>query len=558
MAVHSVPLADRLLGYKSSEEVLRESGDKHSEIGRTPFERDVDRIKYTPEFRRLKDVTQVARAGETYLYHDRLSHSLKVAQVGRRLAEFILRVEANGGAKTDDAALAKSIELENGEGQQSIDSALRRQLDPDTVEAACLAHDLGHPPFGHLAEEELDKLLQEKTNDRYEPRDPEEAQQDPDTADQPQSPSDFDEVAAIDFEDTCGIRFEGNAQSFRILTRLASYSGVETGLGLTLGSLNGVLKYPYGRGEWIDDGIDEWSGDLEAVDGRSRGKFGYYKTEAQAFDAVRQDIDTDRQTIVAEIMDYADDLTYAIHDLTDFYMDGRLPLDRLLREASEEQFEHVERRELDNIESAMEYDGSDVTPTDVMRFLSYQAYSVADPIFHPYQATEEQKDGLEQFTSYLITRYLNNIYYPDRSIEELREDKELFLTLAKNTNNEYHLEASKRLEGHIDALQDLTEYYVIQDTALMGQQRGQRQVIRELFRALYDEAGSDPNKSAIPQPYSGRLQDDAAEQGFRNETEQRARIVADLISNMTENQAVEFHKRLTGDTPGSLQNEILR
>lgn len=100
---------------------------------------------------------------------------------------------------------------------------------------------------------------------------------------------------------------------------------------------------------------------------------------------------------------------------------------------------------------------------------------------------------------------------------------------------------------------------MIRNSALMGQQRGQRQVIRELIEALYDEAGiGDLNKSAIPKPHSDKLGSDPEQDGFRDETEQRARIVADMISGMTELQAVEFHKRLTGDSPGSLQNEILR
>ena len=95
---------------------------------RNPFQRDRDRVLYSPEFRRLSGVTQVASASEGDFFHNRLTHSLKVSQVGRRLAERLLKdypaeIEALGG------------------------------LDPDVVETAGLAHDLGHPPFGHDGEE---------------------------------------------------------------------------------------------------------------------------------------------------------------------------------------------------------------------------------------------------------------------------------------------------------------------------------------------------------------------------------------------------------------------
>ena len=101
---------------------------------RTPYQRDRDRVLYSPEFRRLNGVTQVASASEGDVFHNRLTHSLKVAQVGRRLAERLLKdckdqADAWGG------------------------------LDPDVVETAALAHDLGHPPFGHDGEEKIREFV---------------------------------------------------------------------------------------------------------------------------------------------------------------------------------------------------------------------------------------------------------------------------------------------------------------------------------------------------------------------------------------------------------------
>jgi dGTPase len=156
--------AARLIGYtadKDGASFERPPGEKRGESedqsSRSSYQRDVDRIKYTEEFRRLKDVTQVARAGESYLYHDRLTHSLKVAQVGKRFADYIINEEVGDhDYKGDEADSRKRV---------------REEIDPSLVEAACLAHDLGHPPFGHLAEETLDELLQEKTNPFYENND---------------------------------------------------------------------------------------------------------------------------------------------------------------------------------------------------------------------------------------------------------------------------------------------------------------------------------------------------------------------------------------------------
>src|SRR5207253_7140965 len=121
-----------------------------------PSQRDRDRILNAPAFRRLAGVTQVVSAAEGEIFHNRLTHSLEVAQIGRRIAEHLI-------------------------ANQAKDAVALGGLDPETVEAACLAHDLGHPPFGHVAEDELQRLFRK-----------------------------YRDVES----------FEGNAQSFRILTVL--------------------------------------------------------------------------------------------------------------------------------------------------------------------------------------------------------------------------------------------------------------------------------------------------------------------------------------------------
>ena len=144
---------------------------------RSPAERDEDRLLYTSAFRRLTGVTQVVPSRETNLFHNRLTHSLKVGQVGNRTARYLI-------LRTDPAYLRA------GGG-----------LDPTVLSAAGQAHDLGHPPFGHIAETELRRILDGNhkaiTAEHIRPGMP--------------------RASGFLLRDS----FEGNAQTFRIVTKLA-------------------------------------------------------------------------------------------------------------------------------------------------------------------------------------------------------------------------------------------------------------------------------------------------------------------------------------------------
>ncbi len=180
----------------------RQSGRPGDGLG-GPFQIDRDRILYSMAFRRLAGVTQVVSPGEGEIFHNRLTHSLKVAQIARRLAEKF-------------ASERPDVVADWG------------GLDADVTEAAGLAHDLGHPPFGHIAEEELQSLVSQAINSSKAP-------------------------GASPVEG-----YEGNAQSFRILTELSlrrpesmldpdpASPGKEYGLDLTRATLNATLKYPWG------------------------------------------------------------------------------------------------------------------------------------------------------------------------------------------------------------------------------------------------------------------------------------------------------------------------
>lgn len=175
--------------------------------------------------------------------------------------------------------------------------ALANDIDPDVVEAACLAHDLGHPPFGHTAERELDRL-----------------------------------ATSACLADG----FEGNAQSFRIVTALAASSSLGPGLNLTRATLNAILKYPWLRGQHP----------------KIRDKWGAYESERPHFTWARELSDSNEETKLekspeAFLMDLADDITYSVHDVDDFYRAGLVPIDRLrvdVRERSRFYEEVFDRR----------------------------------------------------------------------------------------------------------------------------------------------------------------------------------------------------------------------
>lgn len=413
----AIPRATRLLEELAGEDT------------RGPFQRDRDRILYCAQFRRLSGVTQVTSPSELHSFHNRLTHTLEVAQIARRIAERFL----------------------------AADSSLGTELDPDVCEAAALIHDLGHPPFGHNGEVTLDSLARGR-----------------------------DGGYKLEQPDEDG--YEGNAQSLRIVTKLAVRSAVGEGLNLTAATLRASIKYPWLRG----------------TTGKKQRKFGAFGTEAEILHRLYAGLAPESRPLEAQIMDWADDVAYSVHDLYDFALAGIIPLHQLKLASGKE------LRSLLPVSLEKVRDAAFESVVASLRLLPSPNLATAS------RFSSQLVGDLKNWVSTQITRF-TSLELSVTGKPGLRQ----LVTLGS-------------VEDEVAILKAITYRYAIGSPALAVRQKGERSILRALFEILVEDALGQQ-----------RLMSDEAR--ARLEREQApVRAVLDTISSMTDAQASSLYQKLSG------------
>ncbi|WP_328747345.1 deoxyguanosinetriphosphate triphosphohydrolase [Streptomyces sp. NBC_00285] len=396
--------------------------------GRTAFQRDRARVLHSSALRRLAGKTQVVTPGERNSQWDasprtRLTHSLECAQVGRELG----------------AALG---------------------CDPDLVEAACLSHDLGHPPFGHNGEQALNE-----------------------------------------FAEDCG-GFEGNAQSLRLLTRIEPKRFTEegsVGLNLTRATLDAATKYPWSRGAHPSDPASQ--------------KFGAYEDDRPVFDWIRKDAPGTRTTFEAQVMDWADDVAYSVHDVEDGLHAGHIDPNCLHAEPERQAVFEVARGR---------YVPADTDPVELAEALDRLQDQEWWP--HGYDGSAVAQARLKDATSQLIGRFC------------LAAETATRTRYGTGRLTRYGAELVVPHETRLECavLKAVADRYVMQRAEQELLRADQRIVVAELAEALTVRApdGLDPQFRALFE----LAPDDSA----------RKRVIVDHIASLTDASARSLHARLTG------------
>lgn len=396
---------------------------------------------------------------DQFVHHERLVHSLKVAQVGRRIA-----------------------------------GPLRSKVSPEVVYSAGLAHDLGHPPFGHAAEAELMGILDGRIG------------------------QDGEAIEATKAVPILTDSFEGNAQSFRIIANIAARKkGEETyGLNLSVRTLAAVQKYPWTRHRASEPWRD--------LSGR---KWGAYDSEAEKLrealeGAEEAGVKGPVRSVEADIMDWADDVSYAVHDTEDFYRAGLIPL-HVLRASRIE----WENNFLPWVQGEIEEMKSRDWDFDLEEF-SHEAaelYTLLPDL--PYSGDAASRQNLHRFGS--------------SSIEYLIKD------LSISSSKELEVPSTKRVR--VEILKKLTRYFVVDRSDMRLSQVGQRKVVRDLFFGLRKLVLEDPpDRGARTLP--GRLIDYCVaaetEAAYASPMQYYSRAVVDFICSLTDRQASAMADQLAG------------
>lgn len=450
-------------------------GVNEQELGRSAFRKDYARLLHAPSFRRLQGKTQLFPGSESDFFRNRLTHSLEVAQIAAGIAEML------------NATSIREY------GSQEIDS--------DLVQFAAIAHDLGHPPFGHNGEEALDELMRDAGG------------------------------------------FEGNAQTLRILAsmerklvKIDDEMVDHFGLDLTYRTLASVLKYdsliPLAR---------------EAEKGLCKG---YYATERDLVNQIKERVAPGYagekfKTIECAIMDIADDIAYSTYDLEDSLHAGFVTPTSLIQAVSQES--PVQNLVLKKTNEALvengyaEIDGTEMLER-TLHILGANLLVELDTAYSQMTKGEEEKPLQRAAVRALHVAKFDHDLANDE-LTRTRFTAERIGRLIRKVHFEYNdkypalskVKLSRDALLDVEILKHLNYALVIRSPRLAVVQYRGKDIVKEIFDAL--------TKS------KGRLLSGIWEREYVKAADEvvRHRVICDFISGMTDSYAIEYHNSLFGD-----------
>ena len=324
--------------------------------------------------------------------------------------------------------------------------------DPDLLDTACLSHDMGHPPFGHNGEEALAEVAE-----------------------------------------PCG-GFEGNAQSFRLLTRIEAKTvdgaGKSMGLNLTRASLDAATKYPWPRSE-------------------NPRKFGVYDDDQEIFQWVRSGAPAGRKCIEAQIMDWSDDCAYSVHDLEDAIFAGQVKVKNF-----DNDFDILYSEMVNNY-------GSDATKEEATLALTRLQQLTCWPV--NFDGSHRSLARLKDSTSQLIGRFVLAAELETRKVHGN----------GPLTRYSANLEIPREQKVEVDFLKSIAGHYLISAAASQERYAKQKIVIHELVEMLFE---------AAPQELDPIFGEDWK---IATTDAQRLRVVVDQIASLSDPGAYALHAHLS-------------
>ena len=417
-------------GYSDFDRERFEPEVRKSNVQRGEFARDRARVLHSSALRRLGAKTQVLSPEKGDFARTRLTHSLEVAQVGREMASEL-------------------------------------GIDPDVVDMACLAHDLGHPPFGHNGETALNDWASEIGG------------------------------------------FEGNAQTLRLLTRIEpkvfSANGEARGLNLTRASLDATCKYPWTVSEAVRD-----SGAGKGV------KFGVYADDEAVFAWLRDGAPSRQKCIEAQVMDFADDVAYSVHDFEDAIVSGYINLRELADRGSRESL----------IDKISLWNGGEIDRSQLSE--AFEHLERNEYWLKSFSETPQDLATLKNLTSSLIGEFVQAS--TARTLESAG---------SQATRFQSQLLVPSAIRAQISVLKGLVSAFLMSHDSRRPFYEWQRALLTELADALLAKNGAELD--AYSTGAFNAAQGEAA----------KRRVIVDQVACLTDQSALTLHNRLVGGRSSS-------